>query len=132
MKTFIVAWLTTAVVFLGLDSIWLSQVAPRFARPIIGELLSESVQPAPAIAFYIIYVTGLVLLAIFPLAEGSVSKALTRGALLGMVAYATYDLTNQATLKVWSTTLTLADIGWGAFISALAAAAGYFVASRFP
>lgn len=132
MKTFIISWITTAVVFLGLDAIWLSQVAPRFTLPIISELLSGSVRIAPAIAFYLIYVTGLVLLAVLPVGDGGgVGRAALRGAMVGVVAYATYDLTNQATLKVWSTALSVADIAWGAAISAVAAAAAYYVASRF-
>jgi len=127
---FIIAWIATAIVFVGLDAIWLSQVAPRLVPPLIGELLSNTVEPAPAIAFYVIYLTCIVLLAVLPAEQGSAKRALYRGAILGLVAYATYDLTNQATLRVWSTTITLADLTWGTIITAIAAAAGYFAASR--
>jgi len=127
---FIVAWIATAIVFVGLDAVWLSQVAPRLVPPLIGELLSNTVQPAPAIAFYLIYLTGIVLLAVLPAEQGGARRALYRGAILGLVAYATYDLTNQATLRVWSTTITVADLAWGTIITAIAAAAGYFAASR--
>lgn len=127
---FIIAWIATAIVFVGLDAIWLSQVAPRLVPPLIGELLSNTVEPAPAIAFYVIYLTGIVLLAVLPTERGRAQRALYRGAVLGLVAYATYDLTNEATLRVWSTTITLADLAWGTAITAIAAAAGSLAASR--
>ena len=122
MTRFIVAWLTTALVFVRLDALWLSQVAPRLDPPLIGEILSHEVKPAPAIAFYLVYLTGVVLLAVLPADQHSSKRALGRGALLGLVSYATYDLTNQATLRVWSATVTLADLAWGTAITAVAAA----------
>jgi uncharacterized membrane protein len=127
---FIIAWIATAIVFVGLDAIWLSQVAPRLVPPLIGELLSNTVRPGPAIAFYLIYLTGIVLLAVLPAEQGGAQRAFYRGAVLGLVAYATYDLTNQATLRVWSATITLADLAWGTVITAIAAAAGHLAASR--
>ncbi|MFZ2031398.1 MAG: DUF2177 family protein [Vitreimonas sp.] len=126
----VVAWIATAIVFVGLDAIWLTQVAPRLAPPRIGELLANTVRPVPAIAFYLIYLTGIVVLAVLPVEQGSAQRVLTRGAILGFVAYATYDLTNQATMRVWSTTITLADLAWGTTITAVAALAGYIAASR--
>jgi len=85
---------------------------------------------APAAVFYVLYIFGLVWFAILPgLEAGRWSKALINGVLFGLVAYATYDLTNQATLKVWSMRITLIDLGWGAFASAAACMAGYFVTS---
>ncbi|WP_309646371.1 DUF2177 family protein, partial [Phenylobacterium sp.] len=80
-----------------------------------------------AIAFYLIYIGGVLLLAILPAVreDAGWTRALLNGALLGFVAYATYDLTNQATLKVWHTSITLADIGWGTFLTASAATAGF-------
>jgi uncharacterized membrane protein len=130
VKRFVIAWVATAVVFVGLDAIWLSQVAPRLDPPLIGALLSDVVQPAPAIAFYLIYITGIVLLAVLPAEQGDARRAFLRGAVLGFVAYATYDLTNQATLRVWSSTITIADLAWGALATAVGAAAGHLTASR--
>jgi len=130
MKGFAAAWITIAIVFLALDCIWLTQVAPRFTRAIIGELMAPQVRLAPAIAFYLIYITAIVVLAVSP-EQGAVWRAFGRGAMLGLVAYATYDLTNQATLRVWSTTLTLADLAWGAALTAVAAALGSLAAARF-
>lgn len=127
-----VSWITAAVVFGAADAIWLSQVGPRLYRPLIGEMLRDKILLAPAAAFYLIYVTGLVFLAIAPaLQKQSWSHAAITGAVLGFVAYATYDLTNHATLRVWDIRVTLADMAWGAFASALTASVAYIAASRF-
>ena len=81
---------------------------------------------APAAAFYLLYVAGILFFAVFPaLATGRWTTALGRGAALGLVAYATYDLTNAATLRGWSTTVTIADLCWGTALTALAATVGY-------
>jgi len=84
---------------------------------------------APAAAFYFLYVGGIVFIAVAPgLAADKWTVALTRGMALGLIAYATYDLTNQATLKQWSTTVTLADMAWGTVLTGVAASAGFFAA----
>ena len=129
---YVIAWLGTALAFLVADAIWLTQVGPKLYRPLIGELLSDRLNVPAAAAFYLIYVSGITYFAVAPaLQSGSLTRALVSGALLGLVAYATYDLTNQATLKVWDIRVTLADMAWGAFASALAASAGYWAATRF-
>jgi uncharacterized membrane protein len=128
---FAIAWLVTAIVFLGLDAIWLSQMSKRLYRPLIGELLAPKLELAAALAFYVIYVSGIVFFAVAPALErGGMARALFCGAALGFVAYATYDLTNQATLRGWDVRVTLADLAWGAFVSAVSAAAAYWVAAR--
>lgn len=127
----VVSWITAAIVFGAADAIWLSQAGPKLYRPLIGELLRDKIAVAPAAAFYLIYVTGLVFLAVIPaLQKQSWSHAAITGAVLGFVAYATYDLTNQATLRVWDIRVTLADIAWGTFASALAASVAYWAAHR--
>ena len=78
-----------------------------------------------ALAFYLIYISGLLALVVIP--ATSWRQALTRGAMLGAMAYATYDLTNQATLKVWSTRITLLDISWGTFLTGVSALGGYLI-----
>ncbi len=130
--TYAIAWFGTALAFLIADAIWLTQVGPKLYRPLIGELLSDRLNVPAAVAFYLIYVSGITYFAVAPaLQEGSLTRALINGAILGLVAYATYDLTNQATLKIWDIRVTLADMVWGAFASALAASAGYWAATRF-
>ena len=131
MKTYIVAYLSTLFVFVAIDFIWLSSMADRLYRPMLGDLLAPNFQLAPAVAFYLIYAAGLTFLAVRPgLVLGSLSTAILYGAALGFTAYATYDLTNQSTLRNWSTTLTIADLMWGTFLSAVAAGAGQWVTER--
>lgn len=126
-----IAWITTAIVFLALDFLWLSAMSQRLYKPLLGDLLSPTVNIAPAIAFYLIYVSGLVMLAVLPgLERASLMKAIVHGAALGLVAYATYDLTNQATLRTWDIKITLADLAWGTFLSAAASGAAFLTAAR--
>ncbi|NSL23987.1 DUF2177 family protein [Agrobacterium tumefaciens] len=131
MKTYISAYFFTLIAFLVIDFIWLSTMASRLYRPAIGDLLAENFRLAPAIIFYLIYAAGLTFLAVRPaLISGQWTTALLYGAAVGFMAYATYDLTNQATLKSWSTTLTIADLLWGTFVSAAAAIIGYLFTVR--
>ncbi|HWW11651.1 MAG TPA: DUF2177 family protein [Brevundimonas sp.] len=129
---YLLAYLGAGVVMAILDAIWLTTVGPRLYRPAIGELLAPNPNLRVAVVFYLIYVAGIVFLAVMPaLRDGSPLRALTSGAVLGLVAYATYDLTNQATLRVWPTHVTLIDMGWGAVLTAAASLGGYWVARRF-
>ncbi len=131
MKTYVAAYLFTLVAFLVIDFIWLSTMASRLYRPAIGDLLAENFRLAPAVVFYLIYAAGLTFLAVRPAFQtGEWTTALLYGAVVGFMAYATYDLTNQATLKSWSTTLTVADLLWGTFVSAAAPTIGYFLTVR--
>ncbi|MGV3493904.1 MAG: DUF2177 family protein [Ramlibacter sp.] len=116
------AYGVAALVFLGLDAIWLSTMAARLYRPAIGHLLAPDFALAPAALFYLLYVAGIVAFAVAPaVASGRALEALARGAALGLLAYATYDLTNQATLRAWPWHLTLADMAWGTFVTGAAA-----------
>ena len=131
MKTYFAAYLFTLVAFLVIDFIWLSTMASRLYRPAIGDLLAENFRLAPAVVFYLIYAAGLTFLAVRPAFQtGEWTTALLYGAVVGFMAFATYDLTNQATLKSWSTTLTVADLLWGTFVSAAAATIGYLITVR--
>ncbi|WP_296815150.1 DUF2177 family protein [Brevundimonas sp.] len=115
------AYLSFALAFGALDFVWLSQMAPRVYRPAIGEIMADQVRWGPALAFYLIYVLGVTLLVVMPaLRDGGVMRAAWTGALFGFVAYATYDLTNQATLRVWPTHLSLTDMAWGTVATAVA------------
>src|SRR6202000_3446380 len=99
--------------------------------PIIGPLLSGKVNGGVGVAFYLIYLFGVVFRAVPPaLRSGQWRAASVNGLVLGLVAYGTYDLTNQATLRLWSTRLTLADMGWGGGITALAATFGFLAARK--
>lgn len=126
-----VAWIVAALVFLALDAVWLTTMHERLYKPLIGEMLAPAPSLGPAIAFYLIYVSGIVFFAVMPgLERSSLTKTLINAAAFGLVAYATYDLTNQATLRVWDIRVTLADLAWGVFVTTSAAGAAYFAASR--
>jgi len=115
-----------------LDAIWLTTMGDRLYRPVIGSIMADKPDMRAAIVFYVLYVFGIVFLAVLPgLREGSLTRTLTTAAVFGLVAYATYDLTNQATLRVWSTHITLIDMAWGTFVTTAAAAGGYLLARRF-
>jgi uncharacterized membrane protein len=121
----------TALVLLALDSVWLTTMASILYRPNLGDTLLESFRLVPAIAFYLTYLFGILYFAIAPsLGSGKVLAAFIRGALLGLVCYGTYDLTNQATLKVWPTIITVVDMAWGVTITAVTSACGAWVAQR--
>ena len=125
---FIVAYIVTAVVFLGLDAIWLTQIALGMYRRELGALLLDKPNLPIAGLFYLLFVVGIVVLAILPaLNGGSWLNALLMGAVLGLVAYGTYDITNLSTLKGWSTRLTLIDIAWGTGLTAVSATIGWWV-----
>lgn len=129
MTKWLAAYAGSAVAMLVLDAAWLSFAAKRLYRPNLGSMLADGFRLPPAALFYFIYVGGIVFLAVFPGTDvGKLSVAATRGAALGFIAYATYDLTNQATLKQWSTTVTVADMAWGTVLTAVAASAGYLAA----
>ncbi len=125
--TYLVAYITAFVVFGVVDLLWLSFVGAALYRPILGDMLAPAVRIAPAVVFYLAFPIGLVVFCILPaLREGAVLQAVLLGLLFGALAYATYDLTNHATLRVWSTQITVIDIAYGAFASAVAAAAGFY------
>ncbi|MBD3732981.1 MAG: DUF2177 family protein [Sphingopyxis sp.] len=118
------AYIATALVFGALDAIWLTKVGPKLYRPEIGELLMDGWRPAPALIFYVLYILGIQIFAVQPaLAAGRWQVAAQYGALFGFFCYMTYDLTNQATMRVWSTKVTLMDIAWGTVATGIAAGA---------
>jgi uncharacterized membrane protein len=116
------AGLYAGVIFLVIDLVWLGVVAPGFFKAQLGPLMREKIDFVPAVAFYVIYIAALVWLAILPAFElDDWGRAALNGAVLGLAAYATYDLTNLAVLKNWPLTMTLVDLAWGTALSALTA-----------
>lgn len=124
MISYIAAYLGAAVTIGALDAVWLTQVGPKLYRPTLDPVLADKPAMGAAVVFYLVYLVGVVLLAVAPNRDESLGGVALTGAILGAVAYATYDLTNQATLKVWATRITLIDISWGAFLTAAGATAG--------
>ena len=125
------AYAVAAAVFLVLDAAWLTLMADRLYRPLLGHLLAPGFALAPAALFYLLYVAGMVHFAVAPgVLRGRARHAAASGALLGLLAYATYDLTNQATLLGWPWAVTLVDLCWGTFVTAVASGAAARVVLR--
>lgn len=130
MLVYLIAWVAAAIVFLGLDALWFWRTVPRFYKPIIGEIMRPRFSLPPAIAFYTIYCCAIVYFAVrMGLEDDSLWSATFNGALLGFFAYATFDLSNQAILRSWTTKLSIVDMAWGAFATAVASGAAYGAAS---
>lgn len=121
MRQAITAVVTTLLVMGLLDAIWLSTMTARLYRRLLGPLLLDRPQWGPALAFYLLYAAGVLGLIVLPALqrEWSLSRIGLTGALLGLVAYGTYDLTNQATLRGWSSVVTAVDMAWGAALTAI-------------
>jgi uncharacterized membrane protein len=123
----IVAYLGAGLAFAGLDAVWLSFANAALYRPALHLVLATGFRPVPAVLFYLVYLLGVTVFATLPaLATERWTAAPIKGAMFGFFAYATYDLTNQATLAVWATRVTVIDLMWGSFVTAVGATAGYF------
>ncbi len=129
MIKLVYAYASTGVAFLVLDGLWLSIMAPLVYKPLLGPMMQEPFNLPPAALFYLIYIAGVVFFAVQPaFTSGHWSTAMVNGAALGFVAYATYDLTNHATLKNWPGMLTVVDMAWGTIATSLAATLGFLIA----
>lgn len=121
----------TVPVFFAIDMVWLGLVAKNFYQRELSAFLGP-VNWTAAIVFYLLYIVGILVFAVVPAIKAeSLMRALMLGAFFGFVAYATYDLTNLATVKNWPTTLSLVDMAWGAVLTGLVAVASYYLATRF-
>lgn len=126
MIKYFVAYGMTAVTFFAIDFLWLSRIARSFYFERLGPLLLDKPNMLAAGIFYAVYVIGIVIFAVAPaLRENSTTTALMMGALFGFFAYATYDMTNIATLKNWSVAVTVVDIAWGTFLTGISAMLGF-------
>lgn len=129
---YLAAYVTALVVFFAVDMAWLATMTKRFYRPVLGDIMASGVNIVPAVVFYGLYPAGLVIFAVAPaLKDSSLSTALLYGALFGFFTYATYDLTNHATLRNWTTQLTLVDVIWGTVLASIAATASYWLVQKF-
>jgi uncharacterized membrane protein len=130
--SFIKIYLITLPIFFAIDMIWLGFIAKDFYRENLGQLLSPNINWTAAIIFYLLFIGGLVVFVISPAVEkNSLVHALIYGALFGLITYATYDLTNLATLKDWSLTVTVVDLIWGMVLSASVSTISYFISNKF-
>jgi uncharacterized membrane protein len=127
----ILAYLLTAVVFFAIDLTWLGWVAKDLYRKHLGGFLSDQVNWSAAFIFYALFIIGIFIFAILPAAEkNSLGHAVLYGALFGFFTYATYDLTNLATLKNWPLKIVFIDIIWGSVLTGSVAAAGYWIVKK--
>jgi uncharacterized membrane protein len=119
---YVTGYITALIAFGAIDAIWLGLMGPALYRPTLGDILLTDLRVAPALMFYAIYPVGLLVFAVMPgLKSGSTASVVGLAALFGAVAYATYDLTNFATLRNWTLQITVLDIAYGAAASAFAA-----------
>ena len=129
MLKYLAGYLGAGLAFAAIDAVWLPTMTNRIYKPILGPILADKPDMKAAVAFYLIYIAGIVFFAISPaLRDGGLARAALNGAVLGFIAYATYDLTNQATLNVWSSRLTLIDLAWGTVLTLSASSIGYLAA----
>lgn len=129
MKKALIAYVATLLTFLLLDGIWLGVLMAPTYRELLGSLMLEKPLLVPAAVFYCLYAFGCVVFVVLPAMTWQ--RAARLGALLGLVAYGTYDLTNWATLRGWSVQVTLMDWAWGTFATALACTVGFVVTGRY-
>lgn len=129
---FAIAYVTVLIVFGIIDAIWITQVMLGHYRTMLGDIMIDNVRIWPALAFYFAFPIGIVVFAVMPgLREGSTLMAFGLGLLFGALCYATYDLTNYATIKVWSPSIAIADIAYGAVVSGVCAALAVLAVRAF-
>jgi uncharacterized membrane protein len=121
---FLIGYVTCLAVFGILDAVWLSIMANALYRPALGDVMLDRLRLVPAAIFYLGFPLGVMHFAVMPAVRAeSLAMAFGNGALIGLIAYATYDLTNYATLRPWTLQITLADIAYGTVAIAVVAAA---------
>ena len=132
MKSFFIAYIAAIVAFLVIDGLWLGVVAKSFYAGKLGELLRKDILAVPAMLFYLAYTAGLVFLAVRPgQADISLGSVVFYGALVGFLAYGTYNMTNLATLRDWPLAVSVVDLVWGTVLSASVAAISALALRQF-
>jgi uncharacterized membrane protein len=127
----VVLYVIATAIFLACDLVWLGLVARGFYQRHLGYLMRNPVNWAAALVFYLLFVVGLLIFAIKPALDAqNPLRALLYGALFGFFTYATYDLTNLATVRDWPLIVTVADLSWGVVLCSIVACATYGVAVR--
>ena len=126
--TFIKTYLVTFIVFFAIDLVWLGVIAKDLYRKHLGFLMADNVNWAAAIGFYMLFILGLIFFALDPaLKKESLTYAILVGGFFGLVTYATYDMTNLATLKDWPVYITVIDIAWGTFLCSMTTAGSFII-----
>lgn len=127
MAYYIKLYFATLVAFFAIDMVWLGLVARSFYRKHLGYLMSPNTNWTAAVIFYLLFILGILVFVVLPgLQENSLKMTLIRGALFGLITYATYDLTNLATVKDWPLLLTIVDMAWGTVLSTAVSTVSFF------
>lgn len=128
LKNVLLGYWITFMVFLAIDMLWLGVISKNLYQKYLGAFLTDKVNWTAALIFYALFVIGISIFSIYPaLQKNSLSHALLMGALFGFFTYATYDLTNLATLKDWPLFIVIVDILWGSTITALTSISGFYI-----
>ena len=117
----------TLVAFFAVDMVWLGLVAKTFYKKHLGYIMAPDVNWTAALIFYLLFIVGILVFVVLPgIKENSLSSTILRAALFGLITYATYDLTNLATVRDWPLLVTIVDLCWGMVLTTLVSLAGYF------
>ncbi|MBL7872572.1 MAG: DUF2177 family protein [Cyclobacteriaceae bacterium] len=128
IKKLLLSYALTAIVFFALDMLWLGLIAKKLYAKHLGSFLSDKINWSAAISFYLLFIAGIFVFVVLPAIEReSWVRATCLGGLFGLIAYATYDLTNMATLKNWPLTIVIIDMLWGFVLTATVSVSGYFI-----
>ena len=120
-------YLATLAAFFIVDMLWLGLIARTFYKKYLGYLITPSVNWPAAIIFYLLFIVGILVFVVLPgLEKQSLKITIIRAVLFGLITYATYDLTNLATVKDWPLAVTLVDLAWGMVLTTLVSMAGFF------
>jgi uncharacterized membrane protein len=131
MWTLLKTYFLTFIIFMGIDMVWLGFISKKLYADKLGYLMANKVNWLPAILFYLLFIAGLIFFVIYPaLKQSSWSLALLAGVFFGLVTYATYDLTNLATIKDWPLMITIIDLIWGSFISGTTSVLVFLILSK--
>ena len=122
-------YLVSLAVFFAVDMVWLVLVARSFYKKYLGYIMAPAVNWVPAIIFYLLFIFGILVFVVLPgVKENSLQNTILRAALFGLITYATYDLTNLATINQWPLAVTLVDLIWGMVLSTIVSVAGFYLA----
>ena len=129
LSQLLIIYLSSAAVFLIVDAVWIKTVMTRLFKQELGSWLRSDMKMGIAAVFYLIYTVGIIVFAVLPgLKDDNMLQSILLGGFFGFCAYATYEITNYATLKKWTLKMVLIDTAWGTFLSAMTAACGYLAA----
>lgn len=132
MKKLLISYLLTTLAFFALDLLWLGAIAKNLYQKYLNGFLSDHIKWPAAIIFYLIFIAGIYIFAIYPAVQkNSMQHALVFGGLFGLFTYATYELTNYAVLKNWPLNIVIIDILWGTVLTALVSLIGFYIMNIF-